>query len=78
MPQVGPLEILVVAALALIVFGPQKLPEMTRKAGRALGELRRMASDVRDEFEMGLEDEDEPESPPSSGASSEGATSSTA
>ncbi|MDQ3941387.1 MAG: Sec-independent protein translocase protein TatB [Actinomycetota bacterium] len=59
--QVGPLEILVVAALALIVFGPQRLPEMARTVARAIGELRRMAQEVKTEFETGLDDEDVPD-----------------
>jgi len=65
MPQVGPLEILVVAAIALIVFGPQKLPEMARNIGRFMTEIRRMASEVRSEFEAGLDDpvEDETDVP---------------
>ena len=61
MPQIGPMEILVVGVIALIVFGPQKLPEIARSIGRTASELRRMASEVRDEFEAGinLEDRDE-------------------
>jgi Tat protein translocase TatB subunit len=61
MPQIGPMEILVVGVIALIVFGPQKLPEIARSIGRTAAELRRMASEVRDEFEAGinLEDRDE-------------------
>jgi Tat protein translocase TatB subunit len=61
MPSIGPLEILVVGVIALIVFGPQKLPEIARSIGRTASELRRMASEVRDEFEAGinLEDRDE-------------------
>ena len=55
------MEILVVGVIALIVFGPQKLPEIARSIGRTASELRRMASEVRDEFEAGinLEDRDE-------------------
>jgi Tat protein translocase TatB subunit len=65
MPQVGPLELLFVGILALIVFGPQKLPEIARTVGRAMTELRRMASEVRSEFEVGLDDvEDEPDDEP--------------
>lgn len=50
-----------VGVIALIVFGPQKLPEIARSIGRTASELRRMASEVRDEFEAGvnLEDRDE-------------------
>jgi Tat protein translocase TatB subunit len=62
MPQIGPMEILVVGVIALIVFGPQKLPEIARSIGRAASELRRMATDVRDEFEAGINLEDREES----------------
>jgi len=65
------MEIVAVAAIALIVFGPDKLPEIARTVGRTLSQLRRMADDVRDEFKEGLdfsinddEDEDEDASGP--------------
>ena len=63
MPQIGPLEILVVSVIALIVFGPQRLPEIARSVGKALNEFKRQASDIRAEFESGLEVEDEPAAP---------------
>ena len=63
MPQVGPLEIFIVAAIALIVFGPQKLPEIARTVGRFMSEVRRMAGEVKSEFDAGLDDEDEPDVP---------------
>ena len=59
MPQIGPLEILVVGVLALLVFGPEKLPEMARSLGKGLNQLKRVASDVKSEFALNLEDEDE-------------------
>jgi Tat protein translocase TatB subunit len=61
MPSIGPLEILVVAVIALIVFGPEKLPDIARTIGRTAAELRRVASDVRDEFELGLDDDEDDE-----------------
>jgi Tat protein translocase TatB subunit len=66
MPQVGPLEILVVAVLALIIFGPQRLPEIARTVGKFLNEARRMANEVKTEFKEGLDDpvEDEVDIPP--------------
>lgn len=63
MPSIGPLEIMVVAVVALIVFGPQRLPEIARSVGRALNELKRQASDIRSEFEAGLDLTDEPTGP---------------
>ncbi len=63
MPSIGPLEILMVAVIALIVFGPEKLPDMARTVARTIGEMRRMASDIQAEFKEGLEVEDEKEAP---------------
>ena len=40
MPNVGPLELLVVLVIALIVLGPQKLPEAGRAVGRGIREFR--------------------------------------
>jgi|HubBroStandDraft_5_1064220.scaffolds.fasta_scaffold264396_2 sec-independent protein translocase protein TatB len=37
--------------LALILFGPKKLPELARQAGRILGELRRASNEFRSQIE---------------------------
>jgi sec-independent protein translocase protein TatB len=60
MPSIGPLEILVCLVVALIVFGPTRLPEIARTVGKALAELKQQASDLRSEFDMGmtLDDQD--------------------
>lgn len=59
MPEIGPLEILVIAVVALIVFGPEKLPEMGRKVGIFLANVRRMSNDMRSEFTGWMDDEDD-------------------
>jgi Tat protein translocase TatB subunit len=59
MPEIGPMEILVVAVVALLVFGPEKLPDMARNVGRTISDLRRTAQEMRDEFSTGF-DEDSP------------------
>ena len=61
MPLPGPLEMIIVGMLALIVFGPEKLPQIARTVGRTLHQLRQVASEVRSEFESGLSVDDEPE-----------------
>ncbi|MDQ4024896.1 MAG: Sec-independent protein translocase protein TatB [Actinomycetota bacterium] len=65
MPQIGPLEILTVAVIALVVFGPQRLPEIARNIGKAINEMRRMTSEMRSELHEGMSttDADEPETP---------------
>ncbi|MCL4135144.1 UNVERIFIED_CONTAM: hypothetical protein GTU68_023484 [Idotea baltica] len=40
-------EILLVLVVALIVFGPKKLPEVSRSLGRGLGELRRSLDEFK-------------------------------
>jgi TatA/E family protein of Tat protein translocase len=40
-------EILVILVVALLVFGPDKLPELARNLGRGLAEFRRASSDLR-------------------------------
>ncbi len=57
-----------VAVIALVVFGPQRLPEIARNIGKAINELRRMSSEVRTELSEGLsadegDDSDEAEAP---------------
>lgn len=60
MPNLSLPEIMLVGVIALIVFGPHRLPEIARTVGRTLNELKRQASEVRAEFEAGL-NVDEPE-----------------
>ena len=40
-------ELLFILVLALLVFGPRKLPEIGRTMGKALGEFRRATSDLK-------------------------------
>ena len=40
MPTIGPLEIAIVLIIALIVFGPKRLPELGRSVGRGIREFR--------------------------------------
>ena len=40
-------ELLFILVLALLIFGPRKLPEIGRTMGKALGEFRRATSDLK-------------------------------
>lgn len=40
-------ELLVILAVALIVFGPSRLPELARSLGRAMNEFKRASTDLR-------------------------------
>jgi Tat protein translocase TatB subunit len=52
--DVGPLEILVLLIVGLLVFGPDRLPEMARQAGSWLRDLRRMVANARRDLSDGL------------------------
>lgn len=47
-------KLLVLAVIALIVFGPNELPKITRQAGRALRDLRRIAEGAKADLREGL------------------------
>jgi sec-independent protein translocase protein TatA len=44
MPNVGPLELLVVGIIALIVIGPKRLPDMARSVGKGVREFKHAMS----------------------------------
>ena len=48
-PNVGPMEMVVVAVIALLVLGPQKLPEAGRSIGRGLREFKDAVSGAADD-----------------------------
>jgi Tat protein translocase TatB subunit len=52
---IGPLEVLVVGILVLLVFGPERLPELTRGLGTALRRLRETYVSFTSEFKGELE-----------------------
>lgn len=51
LPEIGGLELLVIAAVALIVVGPKDLPVMLRKLGQFTGKVRGMANEFRASFD---------------------------
>ncbi|HEY4485186.1 MAG TPA: twin-arginine translocase TatA/TatE family subunit [Nitrospiria bacterium] len=48
---IGLPELLVILVLALLVLGPQRLPEIARALGRGVAELRRATRDLQEEVE---------------------------
>ncbi len=52
--SLGPEKIILILVVALIVFGPQRLPEIARQVGAMIRELRRMQDSVRGELEQVL------------------------
>jgi sec-independent protein translocase protein TatB len=55
--SVGTTELFVILLVALVVFGPRKLPELGRSLGRSIGEFRRASEDFKRTWEMEVEAE---------------------
>ena len=69
----GPLEIMVILVVALLVLGPQRLPEVARSVGKGMRELKdslqRIGEDdddryASDELEEELEEDERPKARP--------------
>jgi len=58
MPNVGPLELVVVLIIALVIFGPKRLPELGRSMGKGIREFRGSISGKDDD-----DDDEEPSKP---------------
>lgn len=58
----GPLgiqEIILIVVIALIVFGPKKLPELGRSVGKTLAEFRRASNEIKQSIEKEIEKAEE-------------------
>lgn len=53
----NPLDLLLIVVIALIVFGPAKLPEIMGNIGRAIADFRRATSQLSDEFNRTIQAE---------------------
>jgi len=51
---IGPLELIVVAIIALIVVGPERLPELAQSVGKTLRDLRAMSEGLTSEWQQEL------------------------
>ena len=57
--DLGPEKILVVMVFALVIFGPQRLPEVARNLGQTLRTLRGVQDDVRQQLTATLNTDDD-------------------
>lgn len=55
---IGMPELLLILAVALVVFGPKKLPDLARSLGRAINEFKKATSEIKDsmDIESGVKD----------------------
>jgi sec-independent protein translocase protein TatA len=49
--SIGMPELVIILVIALIIFGPRKLPELGRSLGRSLGEFKKASNELRSTLE---------------------------
>ena len=49
--NIGFPELLIILVIALLIFGPKKLPEVGRSLGKALREFRKTSDEIKEKFE---------------------------
>ena len=64
MGPIGVPELIILLVVALIVFGPRKLPELGRSLGRSLQEFKRASSDLRSTLDDEIRAEEHKVVPP--------------
>ena len=70
--SIGMPELIIIFVIALIIFGPRKLPELGRSLGKSIGEFKRASNDLRStlEEEIKVEESRAPETTATESAAS--------
>jgi sec-independent protein translocase protein TatA len=56
--SIGVPELIVILAIALLIFGPKKLPEVGRSLGKALREFRKTSDEIKEKIEEEIQAEE--------------------
>lgn len=59
MPSLGIPELIIILIIALLIFGPKKLPELGRSLGRGIKEFRSATNEVKEQVKEGFVVEEE-------------------
>ncbi|PLY02460.1 MAG: twin-arginine translocase subunit TatB [Desulfuromonas sp.] len=56
---IGMTELMIIAAVALVVIGPKKLPDLARSLGRGFAEFKRATNELKGSFDLEMRREEE-------------------
>ena len=56
--SIGGTELMVIMVIALLIFGPRKLPELGRSLGKGLNEFKRASNDLKRSLEQEINEEE--------------------
>ena len=59
--SIGMPELIIIMVLALIIFGPRKLPELGKSLGRSLNEFKKASTDLQNTLEQEIKIEEQKE-----------------
>jgi sec-independent protein translocase protein TatA len=59
--SIGMPELIIILVIALIIFGPRKLPELGKSLGRSLNEFKRASQDLQNTLEQEIKLEEQKE-----------------
>lgn len=54
--KLGPTELVLILAIALVVFGPSKLPQIGEAFGKAIGQFKSHANKISEDLDVDLEE----------------------
>lgn len=58
-PNLGVTELIIILVIALVIFGPAKLPELGKGLGRGIKEFRSASKDLKEKVTEGLSEDSE-------------------
>jgi sec-independent protein translocase protein TatA len=61
--SIGMPELIIILVIALIIFGPRKLPELGKSLGRSLNEFKRASADLQNTLEQEIKLEEQKDKP---------------
>jgi TatA/E family protein of Tat protein translocase len=62
--SIGMPELIIILVIALIIFGPRKLPELGKSLGRSLNEFKRASADLQNTLEQEIKLEEQKDKQP--------------